>query len=68
MQAAEKEDALLRPEEVAALLAVSPHTLAVWRSAKRYDALSFVKIGAAVRYRRAAVEAFIKAREVAGGK
>jgi len=50
---------LLKPEEVASLLAVTPHTLAVWRHERRYD-LPFVKTGRLVRYREDDVIAFIE--------
>lgn len=49
---------LLKPETVAELLGVTPHTLAVWRCSKRYN-LAYVKVGANVRYRPADVDAFI---------
>jgi hypothetical protein len=52
-------DALLRPPEVAAMLGVKPHTLAVWRSTGRVG-LPFAKIGKAVRYRYADVARFIE--------
>ena len=45
----------------AALLDVSPGTLSVWRSTGRY-ALPFLKIGRKVRYRRADIEAWMRAR------
>jgi excisionase family DNA binding protein len=50
---------LLRPEEVADLLGVTRHTLAVWRCEDRYD-LPHVKIGRLVRYEANEVEAFIR--------
>ncbi len=49
---------LLTPEDVAALLSVTPHTFAVWRCSTRYN-LPYVKVGSAVRYRPADIEAFI---------
>lgn len=48
---------LLTPTEVAERLGISTTTLSTWRSTKRY-ALSYVKVGRLVRYRRADVEAF----------
>ena len=52
---------LLDDHAAAALLDVSPGTLAVWRSTGRY-ALPFVKIGRKVRYRRSDLEAWMQAR------
>jgi hypothetical protein len=54
-------DELLNRAQVAAILGVTTHTLACWRSQGRGPAM--VKFGAgrsaAVRYRRSAVEAFL---------
>lgn len=50
---------LMTPEQVADLLGVTPHTLAVWRSEKRYD-FPYIKCGRLVRYRAADVEAFVE--------
>lgn len=55
------DETLLTPEQVAKQLVVEETTLAVWRSTRRQP-LSFVKIGALVRYRQADVQAFIKSR------
>jgi excisionase family DNA binding protein len=52
---------LLSPRQVADLLGVTPHTLAVWRCEGRYD-LPYVKSGRLVRYRAADIEAFIERR------
>jgi predicted site-specific integrase-resolvase len=52
---------LLRPEAVAEILSVTPHTLAVWRCEGRY-ALPYIKTGRLVRYRADDVMAFIEAR------
>lgn len=49
---------LLTPEQVADVLGVAPHTLAVWRSEKRYD-FPYMKCGRLVRYRAADVQAFV---------
>jgi excisionase family DNA binding protein len=56
---------LLSPVSAAKLLGVSPHTLAVWRSDKRYR-LPYIKIGSRVRYRRTDIDQFIKSR-IRGG-
>lgn len=52
---------LLTPEEVAELLGVTTHTLAVWRCSQRYD-LPYVKSGRLGRYRVPDLEAFIERR------
>lgn len=52
---------LLTPREVADLLCIKEHTLAVWRNTKRYN-IPHVKVGSKVRYRIADVEAFIASR------
>ena len=52
---------LLTADEVADILGVDPHTLAVWRCTGRYP-LPYVKTGRLVRYRKADVEQFITAR------
>ena len=49
---------LLDPKQAARVLGLTPHTLAVWRSEKRYE-LPFVKVGNRVRYRAADIHAFI---------
>lgn len=48
-------------KEVARYLKISPGTLAVWDSTKRYD-LQPIKVGAAVRYRRTVIEEFLHRR------
>lgn len=58
-------DNLLNEREAARLLNVSPGTLSVWRSTKRYP-LRYVKVGRAVRYRPEDVAAFLANREIAG--
>ena len=52
---------LFTPDEVADLLGVTTHTLAVWRCEGRYT-LPYVKSGRLVRYREADVLAFIEER------
>ena len=46
-----------RPD-AAIILGVSPQTLAVWASTKRYD-LPYIKVGRKVRYSVAALQAFL---------
>jgi excisionase family DNA binding protein len=56
----------LKDEKAAAqYLQVSPGTLQVWRSTRRYP-LPFVKIGRNVRYRLADLQAFLQSRTVGG--
>ena len=50
---------LLTPRDVAAILGITPQTLAVWRCEKRYH-LPYVKAGRLVRYREIDVEQFIE--------
>lgn len=52
---------LLTDSEVAQYLRIQPHTLRVWRSARRRPQLRFVRVGRLVRYRFADVTAFIEA-------
>lgn len=54
---------LLTTREAAEYLTLREHTLAIWRSSGRH-ALPFVKIGGAVRYKRADLDDFIAARTV----
>jgi predicted site-specific integrase-resolvase len=53
---------LISPAAAARLLGISPHTLAVWRSAKRYK-LPYIKIGSRVRYRKTDIERFVQTRQ-----
>ena len=57
---ASSASALMTESQVAELLGVRPHTLAVWRSTRKVPLL-YVKVGRAVRYRRTDVEAFLQA-------
>lgn len=56
---------LMTRDEAAAYLRVKRQTLSVWASSKRYD-LPYVKVGRAVRYRRADLDRFIESRTVGG--
>ncbi len=53
---------LLTTEDVAKLLSMKPQTLAGWRCTG-VQPLPFLKLGRAVRYRRAAVADFLRTRE-----
>lgn len=57
----DKNEPLLDRKTAAKYLSVSPGTLAVWDCTKRYD-LKPIKIGRAVRYRRADLDKFIEQR------
>ena len=57
----ENQTKLLTADQVADILGVTSHTLAVWRSTGRY-ALSYVKSGRLVRYREADILRFIERR------
>lgn len=52
---------LMTPDEVAAELQVATATLAAWRATGRIEGLAWLRIGRAVRYRRADVAAFVAA-------
>ncbi|HKJ95037.1 MAG TPA: helix-turn-helix domain-containing protein [Gammaproteobacteria bacterium] len=59
----ENREKLLAPGQVADLLGVTTHTLAVWRCTQRYN-LPYIKCGRLVRYRPSDVEAFLQSRSV----
>jgi excisionase family DNA binding protein len=54
---------LMTREQAAVYLAVKPQTLAIWFSTGRYS-LPVVRVGRAVRYRRADLDQFIADRTV----
>ena len=58
---------LLRTEQAAALLDISPGTLGIWRSTKRYE-LSYVKVGRLIRYLESDILRFIKQRRIGPNK
>ena len=53
----------ITPEEVCLMLGVKPNTLHVWRKIKRYPELKYIKADRMIRYKKSAVENFIKKRE-----
>lgn len=53
---------LLVEREAAAILTIKPRTLTVWR--QQGIGPKYIKLGTAVRYRRADVEAWLQARTV----
>jgi excisionase family DNA binding protein len=55
---------LLTTADAARLLDVTPGTLEVWRTTKRY-ALPYVRVGRNIRYRRSDLVAFVESRLVA---
>ena len=55
------QDPLLSRAQAAAYLGLSPRTLAIWATTKRYD-LKMVKIGRLAKYRRSDLDAFIASR------
>lgn len=57
---------LLTRREAAAYLGVTPETLAVWASTRRYP-LRFIKIGRLSKYRKSDLDAFINSRTVICG-
>lgn len=52
---------LVDDKTAAQILGIKPSTLGVWRSTGRY-ALSFVKVGRSVRYRRSDLDAWLEKR------
>lgn len=58
---------LLTRDEAAKYLGVTPCTLAIWASVKRYD-LPYVKIGRLVKYRLKDLDAFIARRTITQGE
>lgn len=54
-----QQNRLITRDEAAAMLGLKPQTLAKWAHTKNRN-LKMIKIGSAVRYRIADVEAFIK--------
>lgn len=58
---ADNSHKLLTTVEAAEFLNITPRTLIVWRSTKRYP-IKYAKIGGCVRYRISDLEAFVDAR------
>ncbi len=54
---------LVNEKRAAEILGVTPGTLSVWRSTRRYP-LPYTKMGSAVRYRVVDLEKFISSRMV----
>jgi len=54
---------MLTRAEAAEYLGLRPQTLATWATTGRYD-LPFVRVGRAVRYRRADLDAWLASRTV----
>lgn len=54
---------LLKPEEVAGRLGLSPATLQIWRITGRYG-LPYIKAGRRIRYREEDVDDFVARRTV----
>ncbi len=53
----------MKADEAAKFLGITPRTLAVWRSSKRYK-IPYVKVGSLVHYRRSDLVAFLESRLV----
>ena len=54
---------LLSNYEAAKYLGVSPGTLEIWRSTKRYP-ISYIRVGRLIKYRKSDLDAFLAARTV----
>jgi excisionase family DNA binding protein len=63
MKAFTTQSDLLTRKEAAEYLGVTKSTLSVWACVKRYN-LPYVKVGRLVKYRRAALDAFIASRTI----
>jgi hypothetical protein len=61
------EDPLLNTTQAAAYLCLKPKTLEVWRCTKAVN-LPFLKIGAAVRYRKSMLDAYLESRIMSGSE
>jgi excisionase family DNA binding protein len=66
-KAAETNRRRVTEAEAAVYLGVKPQTLAVWRSTQRY-ALPFYRVGRAIRYDTADLDAFLESRRCGGEK
>jgi excisionase family DNA binding protein len=56
-------DPLYDTARAAEYLKVKPATLEIWRCNKRYD-LEYIKVGRLIRYRKSALDKFLKRRTV----
>lgn len=54
---------LLNTEQAATHIGVTPHTLEVWRCAKRHE-IPYIKVGRLVKYRREDLDAWLASRMV----
>ena len=63
METMEAGNKLVNEREAARILCVSPGTLSVWRSTRRWP-LPFVRVGSAIRYSVAALEKFVAERTI----
>ena len=54
--------------EAAEYLGVRAQTLAVWRCAKRYPELPYIKVGQHVRYRQSDLDKWLESRTVGGAE
>ena len=61
MTTVKNTDELLTRRQAARYLQIEPQTLAVWATAGRYG-LPMIKVGRAVRYRRADLDAWLASR------
>ena len=52
---------LLTNKQAAEYIGVTPNTMEIWRSTKRY-AIPYIKVGRLVKYRREALDAWLESR------
>lgn len=63
----QQSDPLFTPAEAAEYIGVTENTLSVWRCVGRYN-IPFIKVGRLVKYRKSALDAFLKRRTRGEGK
>jgi excisionase family DNA binding protein len=60
------DQVLMTPQEVAAHLRISLHTLASWRRQSNPHDLRWIEVGGSVRYRREDVQSWLDKRTLGG--
>ncbi len=56
----------MTPQDVAAMLKISLHTLASWRRQANTHDLPWIEVGGSIRYRREDVQAWLDKRTLGG--
>ena len=63
-----EEDRLLRTHEAAEFLAVSPHTLKLWRKRSRWRGPDFIRVEGCIRYSMQDLRRYLENRTVVPGE